>query len=226
MNYNRVFCFSVITLNCLLLLFYLFSIFIFFLFLCLLLLLQTKYTLAGKQLETVWNDIDSDRFSLIAPVPVKPFVGAFTSKSVQIFIIITYFARFVLIVTHQSYTLIFQIQYSYNIHIAPQLLSPIITKEDGEPLILPDPKYTTANPTEEDDANMTVKIDQHNEIIDEILEEFQNNIDNMRKEMKAKQIEADQLRRIEQRKVKAEKRSSSTSTGTTDTNTIKKQRLI
>ena len=75
---------------------------------------------------------------------------------------------------------------------------------------------------------MTVKIDQYNEILEEILEEFQNNIDNMRKEMKAKQIEADQLRRIEQRRVKAEKRSSSTSTGTgtTDTNKIKKQCLI
>ena len=193
----------------------------------LLLLLQTKYTLASKQLETLWNDIDSDRFSLIAPVPVKPFFGAFTSKSVQIFII-TYFSRYVLIVTHQSCTLIYQIQY---IRIAPQLLSPIITKEDGEPLILPDPKYTftTANPTTgEDDANMTVKIDQYNEIIDEILEEFQNNIDNMRKEIKAKQVEADQLRRIEQRKVKAEKLSSSTSrgTGTTDTNILKKQRII
>ena len=116
MNYNRVFCFSVITLNCLLLLFYLFSIFIFFLFVCLLLLLQTKYTLAGKQLETVWNDIDSDRFSLIAPVPVKPFIGAFTSKSVQIFII-TYFARYVLIVTHQSYTLIYHTQRTHNIYI-------------------------------------------------------------------------------------------------------------
>ena len=72
---------------------------------------------------------------------------------------------------------------------------------------------------------MTVKIDQYNEIIDEILEEFQNNIDNMRKEIKAKQIEADQVRRIEQRKVKAEKLSS-TNTGTTDTNILKKQRII
>ena len=72
---------------------------------------------------------------------------------------------------------------------------------------------------------MTVKIDQHNEIIDEILEEFQNNIDNMRKEIKAKQVEADQLRRIEQRKVKAEK-FSAISTGTTDTNILKKQRII
>ena len=78
--FDRMLCFSVIILNCF------FSYFICFLsllrFVCLLLLLQTKYTFASKQLETLWNDIDSDRFSLIAPVPVKPFMGAFTSKSI------------------------------------------------------------------------------------------------------------------------------------------------
>ena len=76
--FDRMLCYSVIILNCFFQLFYFFSIFIAF---CLLLLLQTKYTFASKQLETLWNDIDSDRFSLIAPVPVKPFMGAFTSKS-------------------------------------------------------------------------------------------------------------------------------------------------